>query len=212
MSPLDTFPEELLESILSHVIFSKSPISRIRSPLRLVSKQFHRISTPLYFNTIHLRTQVQLQRLLVFALRSNPSLASHIRKVIIEGTWTEAAVLFLLCSQFGALRILDITLDPDASPPPKEFVKSFFSQMGVATDNLHVNMKMKGSSSSDAEDFCKHLHGLTSVTHLTVRKPKDVFLTQPKTRFVLSQLAKAIKAWKDLVRCSLFSFFNHCTI
>jgi len=171
-----------------------------------VSKRFHRISTPLYFNTVHLRSEAQLQALLVFALRPNPNLASHIRKIIIEGTWTEAAALFRLCGQFGALRFLDITLD--ASPPTEEFARQFFSQMGMSVNHVHV--KIAGSSDSDAEDFCKHFHALTSVTHLTVRKQSNVYLTQPKTRLVLSQLARAIKAWQDLVRLRsiIFPFFK----
>ena len=195
MSSLDIFPEELLESILSYVVFS-NPASHLRSPLRLVSKRFHRISTPLYFHSIHLRSPAQLHKLLVIALRPNPRLASHIRRIVIEGVWTEASELFNLCSRFGALNILDINLD--GPPPPEEFVKLFFG------GNVRVNIA--GASDSDDQDFCKHLHELTSVTHLTVRKPSHVYLTQTKTRLVLSQLAGAIKAWKHLVRSLISSF------
>lgn len=201
MSPLDTFPEELLESILAYVVFSK-PFSHLRSPLRLVSKGFHRISTPLYFHTIHLRFPAQLHKLLDIALRPNPHLASHICKIIIEGVWAEAGELFNLCRPFGALKILDITLD--VPTPPDELVKFVFSSFGMPTNNVRINI----AGTSDDEDFCKHLDELTSVTHLTVRKPSHVYLTQKKTQLVLSKLAGAIKVWKGLVRLYFLSSFS----
>lgn len=201
MSLLDTLPEELLETILANVINPISP--HLKKPLRLVSRRFHRISTPLYFYTIHLRSQAQLDGLLVLALRHNTNLASHIRKIIIEGVWTEAEALFKLCRQFGSLKILDMTIDPP--PPSDELVKYWLSHLGMGpANNVRVNIT---GTSSDGEDFCKHLHELTSVTHLTIRKSSHVHLTQTKPRLVLSQLARAIKAWKDLV-CLYFLFIS----
>jgi len=198
MSPLDTLPEELLESVLANVI--KSP--QLGNSLRLVSRRFDRISTPLYFSTIHLRSQAQLDRLLDFALKHNPNLASHIRKIVIEGVWTGAGVLFKLCHQFGSLKILDMTIDPP--PPSDELVKFWLSHLGMGpANNIRVNIT---GTSSDGEDFCKHLHELTSVTHLTVRKLSHVHLTH-KARLVFSQLATAIEAWENLV-CLCFLFIS----
>ena len=191
MSPLDTLPEEILESVFANVI--NSP--HLGKTLRLVSRKFHRISTPLYFSTIHLRSQAQLDGLLDLALKHNPNLASHIRKIVIEGVWTGAGVLFKLCHQFGSLKVLDMTID--LPPPSDELVKSWLSNFGMGpADNIRVNIT---GASSDGEDFCKHLHELTSVTHLTVRKSSHLHLTQTKARLVLSQLAMAINAWENIV-------------
>ena len=75
MSPLGTLPEELLHFSLQTTL-KKPP---------LVSRTFHRINTPLYFYTIHLRSQGQLHRLLVLVLRRDPNLASHIHKICYRG-------------------------------------------------------------------------------------------------------------------------------
>ncbi len=187
MSPLDTFPEELLESILAYVVLFKHTL-HWQGPL-LVSKTFHRISKPLYFHTIHLRSQAQLRKLLVSALQPNPDLAYHIRQIIIDALWREAGVLFYLCSRHANLKVLDMTLDV----PP--FLRPRAMQTRPNLEEL-----------DSIEEFCRHLDKVTSITHLRVRKSSDVYLTQKKARFLVSGLAKAVIEWKDLVRRSLCFF------
>jgi len=192
MSPLDTFPEEILESILAYVVLSR-PAVHWNCTL-LVSKRIHRISKPLYFHTIHLRSQAQLRKLLVLALQPNPDLASHIHQVIIDGVWREAGALFDLCSRHASLRVLDMTLDGPS-----------LATVGLWRTRPRNNLRVQYEELDFIEEFCKHLDKLASITHLRIRKSNNVYLTQAKPRRFLSNLAKATIAWKDLV-CGSFSF------
>ena len=147
---------------------------------------------PQHFSTIHLRSKAQLDSLLDLALKHNPNLAFHIRKIIIEGEWTGAGELFKLCQQFGSLKIPNMTIDPSS---PLDDVAFWF--------NIRGNV---AGTSSDGEEIYRHLHELTSVTHLTVRKSSP-HLTRMKARSVFSQLAMAINAWENLV-CPYFFFIS----
>ncbi len=53
----------------------------------------------------------------------------------------------------------------------------------------------------DAEEFCAALAEMTALTHLVVRKPCNVYLTQPRPRYVLGALAEAMHSW-DQARAS----------
>ncbi|CAA7257500.1 unnamed protein product [Cyclocybe aegerita] len=187
---LSAFPEELLEKILSHLVVaplsspprpswhrpntpSTGPSAPIRGRLAvlLVSKAFCRISTPLFYHTIHLVSASQLHGLLSSALRPNPCLAAHIRRVVLSGVWAEGGELLELCGP--GLRMLDIALD--------------ITQLCPATQGIVRDL--------DAEDFCEGLKEIKGLTHLVVRKPNNVYLTQPKPRYVLAELAKAVNVW-----------------
>ena len=52
----------------------------------------------------------------------------------------------------------------------------------------------------DAEEFCEPLKGLTGLTHFALAKPGSVYLTQPKARYVLAEIARAMMRWDQLVR------------
>jgi len=192
---LSAFPEELLERILSYCIIA--PLSlpprpswhrpssctltttlpvRGRMALLLVSKRFFRICTPLFYHTIHVLSAGQLHRLLTNAIRPNPFLAGYVRRLVLYGIWADAGELLRLIH--NGLSMLDLTLDvTQLSPRTRGQVRDF-----------------------DAEEFCDGLKEVTSLTHIIIRKPNNVYLTQPKPRYVLSEIAKAMQCWPNLVR------------
>ncbi|KAF8962134.1 hypothetical protein BDZ97DRAFT_1759534 [Flammula alnicola] len=189
---LSTFPEELLERILFYCVVAPSSQQsrpswhratesslapgqvRGRLALLLVSKTFLRISTPLFYHTVNLVSANQLHRLLCDALRPNSFLASHIRRLVLSGIWADAGELLRLCNV--NLKMLDITLDTTQLSP-----------------GVHGHIR-----DLDAEEFCEGLKEVTSLTHIVIRKPNNVYLTQPKPRYVLSEVAKAMYTWDDL--------------
>lgn len=195
---LTAFPEELLEGILAYcVIASLIPQTRpswhrpvgasstphpVRGRLAflLVCRQFYRISTPLFYHTLHLSSPSQLHRLLTSALRPKPSFATCIRRVVFGGIWAEGGELMRLSR--GSIRLLDIMLDT--------------TQLSPAVSGQVRDL--------DAEEFCEGLNELEALTHLVVRKPSHVYLTQPKPRYVLSEVANAIDSWNELVCSFLF--------
>lgn len=198
MEPLNllSFPEELLEKILAHCVVAHtphpprpswhnssatSPPVRGRLALLLVSKTFLRIATPLFYHTLHIASPSQLHCLLRDALRPNSALAAHTRRLVLAGIWAEGGELLQLCH--ARLETLDIILDTMPVAP------------GVHGDVRDL----------DAEEFCAALADMTALTHLVVRKPCNVYLTQPRPRYVLAALAEAMLAWNELVRLPLFS-------
>ena len=202
MEPLNllSFPEELLEKILAHCVVAHTPHPprpswhsssattppvRGRLALLLVSKTFLRIATPLFYHSLHIASPSQLHCLLRDALRPNSALASHIRRVVLAGIWAEGGELLQLCHT--RLETLDIILDTMAVAP------------GVQGDVRDL----------DAEEFCAALTEMTALTHLVVRKPCNVYLTQPRPRYVLSALAEAMHSWDKLVRLPFLTVVRH---
>ncbi|KAF9562054.1 hypothetical protein CPC08DRAFT_634546 [Agrocybe pediades] len=191
---LCSFPEELLEAILAHCVIAlpnqpprpswtrnlgsttDSPASppRGRLAVLLVCKKFHRISIPLYYNTINVQSPRQLNRLLVNALRPNPTLASHVRRVIFAGVWADGGELLRMAND--SIRLLDVSIDTTQLAP---------NVPGQVRD-------------LDAEEFCEGLKELSSLKHLIIRKPNNVYLTQPKPKYVLSAMAAAMHEWNEL--------------
>lgn len=205
-----SFPEELLERILALSVVSplvqttrpqwhqqqkrssSHPGTAIRGRLAslLVCKKFYRISTPLFYHTIHINSPAQLHRLLSNALRRNRYLATYVRRLVFAGVWAEGGELIAMCSR--NIKMLDITLDMTQLAP------------GVNTN--------RDVRDFDAEDFCEGIKYIThSLTHLALRKPNNVYLTQPKPKYVLGEIAKAMRYWDNLVSfIPLFlSFFTH---
>jgi len=77
------------------------------------------------------------------------------------------------------IKLLDITLDVTQLAP------------GV---NPNRNIR-----DLDAEDFCQGLKYITqSLTHLVLRKSNNVYLTLPKPKYVLAEIAKAMRNWDNL--------------
>ena len=102
--------------------------------------------------------------------------------------WSEVGILFYLCSWHANLEVLDMTLDLPPHAP-------------------NTNFRVYYEELDSVEGFCRHLDKLTSITHLRIRKSGDVYLTQKKSRALVSHLAKAVIRWKDLVCRALFLYF-----
>lgn len=183
MSCLFAFPEELIETVLSYCVVSsstsRSPTyhgpqsnSHIRSrvAILLACKSFYRIGAPLFYHTISIQSSRQLRHLLAAAIRPNLRLATYIRQIIMSGIWAEAGELFYHCRH--NLKFLDLTLD------------SILNTQG---------------HEPNTEEFCKGLYELKRLSHIVVRKPNNVYLTRPKLQYVLSEMARAMYNWDDLV-------------
>jgi hypothetical protein len=97
-------------------------------------------------------------------------LATHIRQIIMPGIWAAAGELLYRCRD--NLKFLDVTLDSV--------------------------LNIQGQD-PDAEQFCRGLHELKTLTHIVVRKPNNVYLTRPKLQYVLLEITKAMQHWDDLV-------------
>ncbi|KAF8815530.1 hypothetical protein BYT27DRAFT_7079768 [Phlegmacium glaucopus] len=193
---LAAFPEELLERILSLCVIAPllqtarpqwhqrpepgtATSTQVRGRLAplLVCKKFFRISTPLFYHTIHITSPAQLHKLLSSALRPNLYLATYIRHLLFAGIWAEGGELLSMCST--NVKMLDITLDVTQLAP-----------------GVNPNRDVRDL---DAEDFCQGLKDVTkSLTHLVLRKSNNIYLTQPKPKYVLAEIAKAMRNWDNL--------------
>ncbi|KAJ6482946.1 hypothetical protein C8R47DRAFT_578728 [Mycena vitilis] len=126
-------PDETLSQILSPALrvsdaaFSAlssnggSPFmtfSESSSALLLVSKAWLRVATPLLYNVVVLRSKAQAQALAV-ALTRNPDLARFIKKLRVEGAFSEAmSTILRACKDITDLFLsldLDRRIDDDAS-------------------------------------------------------------------------------------------------
>ncbi|KAL4063797.1 hypothetical protein V8B97DRAFT_1864612 [Scleroderma yunnanense] len=190
-STLSCFPEELLLRILSfcvsplvvlprsplhvwdyvphnsHSPHSKSP-ARNRLALLYVSRQFHRITLPLFYRTLHLQSAIQLNNVLE-SLKARPSLAHAVRKVIFNAIWRDCDVLLMLCKRIDDL---DICLD-----------------LGRGRSGSVCDVEAKA--------FCTAL-AWRDITRLTIRKDPITYLTHDRPRYVLEGLARAIPRWSNL--------------
>ncbi|KAF7313886.1 hypothetical protein HMN09_00546400 [Mycena chlorophos] len=129
MAALRAFPEELLEHILAETVVSSANPSarppwhspadtRTRLAPLLVSSQFHRIALPLFYHTVVLRSPKQ-SRALVAALKTQPSLARCVRRLILLApSETDVETLALLRDAGARIRYLDITLPTEESGLP----------------------------------------------------------------------------------------------
>ncbi|PFH48822.1 hypothetical protein AMATHDRAFT_5459 [Amanita thiersii Skay4041] len=179
------FPEELLERILALCVSAPSQPIPVHQPQwhtpafhahrtapLLVCKSFHRIATPLLYQSVHLYAPSQVQAISQ-TLTSNPHLARFVRCLVLSGIIAGSGRLLSQCS---SLSILDFSLDAGISPPPPP-----------AAD-----------VDQDTTEFCDALQSMTYLRHLVVRKPNMVYLTLPRTKYILSQLADALQSWDHL--------------
>lgn len=194
------FPEELLERILALSVVAPlvqttrpqwhqrgSAIRGRLAPL-LVCKKFFRISIPLFYHTIHITSPAQLHSLLSSALRRNLYLATYVRRLLFAGVWAEGGELIAMCH--SNIKVLDITLD-----------------MTLLAPGVIANRDVRDL---DAEDFCEGIKHIThSLSHLILRKPNNVYLTQPKPKYVLREIAKAMQDWDNLASHAIFSPLSH---
>ncbi|KAG6895781.1 hypothetical protein C0992_012639 [Termitomyces sp. T32_za158] len=102
-------PEELLERILAHAITPPRP-AWLRSPTAstarlaplLVSRQFHRIATPLLYRAIHLDSPAAATRLL-HTLAQRPEYASHIHELTLQSLSRPVTDVLRLCPRLVSL-------------------------------------------------------------------------------------------------------------
>ncbi|KAG7440749.1 uncharacterized protein BT62DRAFT_937725 [Guyanagaster necrorhizus] len=183
---LDSFPEELVERILSYCVVASQapavsspawapgqppsaavrPVCSRLAPL-LVCKAFYRISLPHFYHTIHLTRPSQPAHLLS-TLHHYPWLSRYVRRVVITGIFDGADQVFRRCRHVKAL---DITLDPRF--PEQAYCPA-------------------------VERLCDSLEALDAVTHLTIRKPARLYLTHAGVKRLIFRLASAITGWIDL--------------
>ncbi|PPQ69646.1 hypothetical protein CVT24_001219 [Panaeolus cyanescens] len=196
MLQLANFPEEILEQILAPCVIAPLALTsrptwhksstkgsglatRSRLAPLLVSKSFHRISTPLFLETLHIISPTQLHRLLSTLLSSTPCLAHHIRHLIFAGVWAEGGELLRLCGH--ALKYLHITLD---------ITPGFGTHPALP---LHATFR-----DLDAEEFCDGLQYLSGLLHLVITKPNNVYLTHFKPKYVLAEISRSLVGWTNL--------------
>lgn len=171
---LASFPEELLARILALALIP--PCSDLFPPIAplLVSRQFLRIASPLFYHTLHLHSPHQTARA-IDTLTHHPPLANAVRRVVFAGIWHNSAAVLALCD-----RVYDVDFCLDAGPGPQT------SGPGDPID-------------PDAEAFCYALEQCHSITHLTMRKDPALYLTHPRPIYILQRLAQVVHHWPNLV-------------
>ncbi|KAG1789064.1 uncharacterized protein HD556DRAFT_1244331 [Suillus plorans] len=194
---LSSFPEELLARILAYCvippqvfpvrppwhiqpIFFPCPSSLARptpytstrarfSPL-LVSRQFLRIGTPIYYQTLHLPTAAHAARVLE-TLVAQPVLAGAVRRVVLGCVSLEGARVLRACER---IEDVDICIDVYEANP-----------QGDAADD------------QDAQALCDALDQI-DLKHLTIRRTSDAYLTLTRPKYLLERIAKAVPGWFNL--------------
>ncbi|KAF9240067.1 hypothetical protein BU15DRAFT_46169 [Melanogaster broomeanus] len=191
---LASFPEELLARILALCVTpppalpSRPPwdvvppttlrnLPRNRFAPLLVSRQFLRIASPLFYHTLHLQSPNQATWLLE-TLQHQPSLAHAARKLVFGGIWRDCAAVLTLCDR---VYDLDICLDcgPDNSTP--------------------IPLNVTFGNDSDGESFCFALQQRDFITHLTIRKADNVYLTHRRPAVCTTDVCQSIiQKWSNL--------------
>jgi len=69
---------------------------------------------------------------------------------------------------------------------------------GVKFLDVTLDAATSNDVGPDADEFCAALDQLRDVRHLVVRKPSNVYVSQAKTRYVITRLAEAVHNWQDL--------------
>jgi hypothetical protein len=159
--------------------------SRTRLSTLLVSRQFLRIGTPLYYETLHLPTVTHAARVLE-TLAAQPLLASAVRRIVLGCISLEGARVLRACE-----RVEDVDVCMDVGTEEN-------SLAGVAGD-------------LDAETLCDALEQV-DLKRLTIRKASCAYLTNMRPRYVLERIAKAVSRWPNLVRffISLICYLLTC--
>ncbi|KAG1745725.1 hypothetical protein EDB19DRAFT_1632108 [Suillus lakei] len=192
---LSSFPEELLARILADCVTPPQVLpvrppwhtqlfpcpsllarpppytsTRARFSPLLVSRQFLRIGTPIYYQTLHLPTATHAARVLE-TLVAQPVLASAVRRVVLGCVSLEGARVLRAC---GMIEDVDICMDVYEGNP-----------QGDAVEDL------------DAQALCDALDRM-DLKHLTIRRSSDAYLTLTRPKYLLERIAKAVHGWPNL--------------
>ncbi|KDQ53885.1 hypothetical protein JAAARDRAFT_38850 [Jaapia argillacea MUCL 33604] len=186
---LNTIPEELVERILALCVDSPqqppspspspyssapNPASHDQTAILLVSKRFLRIATPLFYNSLPLRSRHQ-SSLLCRTLSRNTVLGSFVRKVVVHNADAYGGLgdLLRICH---LIEELDLNLDGG---------------------------DMNGSDDQGTKKLCAAFPKMYRMKRLTLRKPSRTYLTHEKPKMVLEALADALPYWRDLEHLTL---------
>ncbi|OAX37544.1 hypothetical protein K503DRAFT_742559 [Rhizopogon vinicolor AM-OR11-026] len=158
-----------------HSLLARPPppsnTSRTRLSPLLVSRQFLRIGTPLYYQTLHLPTVTHAARVLE-VLGAQPLLADAVRRVVLGCISLEGARVLRACER---IEDVDICMD----------VGTEGNSLGNAAGDL------------DAEALCDALEQM-DLKRLTIRKASCAYLTNMRPKYVLERIAKAVPSWPNL--------------
>ena len=168
-SPLHAWDYVSSNSLITKASPYSWPLLRTRLALLCVSRQFHRITLPLFYHTLHLQSAKQLTGALK-ALKRHPTLTPAVRKVVFSAIWQDCDVLLTLCERVDDV---DICLD-------------------LGHD------RSSGVGDIEAEAFCAAL-ARRDIVRLTIRKDPVAYLTHDRPRYMLEGLAQAIPQWTNLV-------------
>ena len=172
--PVPRSPLHAWDYVSDHSLIIKAspysqPLARTRLALLCVSRQFHRITLPLFYHTLHLQSAKQLAGALK-ALKRRPALTPAVRKVVLSAIWQDCDVLLALCERVDDM---DICLD-------------------LGRD------RSSGVGDMEAEAFCAAL-ARRDIFRMTIRKDPVAYLTHDRPRYMLEGLAQAIPRWSNLV-------------
>lgn len=194
---LSSFPEELLARILADCVTSPQALpvrppwhtqpiffpcpsllarptlhtsTRARFSPLLVSRQFLRIGTPIYYQTLHLSTPTHAARVLE-TLVAQPALAGAVRRVVLGCVSLEGARVFRACE-----RIEDVD---------------------ICMDVYEANPQGDAAEDQDAQALCDALDRV-DLKHLTIRRTPDAYLTLTRPKYLLKRIAKAVPGWLNL--------------
>lgn len=183
-SVVSEVPEEILSAILASVVHGqRSPKESAR--LRLVSKAFYRITTPLLYHTIGIVSTNQSQKL-AFTLRRNPSLRSCIRVLRVEAVGSGLKEIARSLSSLARLDTLDLKMEAYRTHSRSDIVPYPGPMQGdEALRNLNT--------------LCQAIALIPDVTHLVVRKDSTTYTTEKGFVQLCLALASAIPRWRSLV-------------
>lgn len=178
LAPSSSFPG--CRTLLLRPSLSNTSRSRL-SPL-LVSRQFLRICTPLYYQTLHLSSVTHAARVFE-TLVAQPRLADAVRRVVLGCISLEGAHVLRTCEM---IEDVDICMD----------VGTEGNGLGSAARDL------------DAEALCDALQQI-DLKRLTIRKASHAYLTNMRPKYVLERIAKAVPSWPNLVRSVISLMMDH---
>ncbi|KAG1874926.1 hypothetical protein F4604DRAFT_1880796 [Suillus subluteus] len=194
---LSSFPEELLARILADcvtppqvlpvrppwhtqsIFFPRpshlarpTPHTSTRAPLSLllVSRQFLRIGTPIYYQTLHLPTATHAARVLE-TLIAQPVIADAVRCVVLGCVSLEGARVLRACEKI--------------------------EDVDICMDVYEANPRGDAAEDQDAQALCDALDRL-DLKHLTIRRISDAYLTLTRPKYLLERITKAVPGWFNL--------------
>lgn len=197
-----SLPEELIERIFDEYFSSPltagTPQGPVRTPIStplLTCKVIYRVSAPLLYRTITLRSPTQTSSL-VPTFTSNPSLAGCVRALVVEGVWETG--LKEVCQACTGLRELHIVLDDGWRG------KALSRNTRYERGDTNAGAVARELNESEAIGFCDALRHIRDLKNLRIRKDANTYLTQVGPATILRRIGECVQQWPDLVSTSTF--------